>query len=252
MLSADEVARGSERQYNDQGASCTDILDGDLSEAVVTTGNVVNLKRPGEYQFHYECTNSHQVGNVATRRIIVYKTRETGVAFHQPATGASVSILLPASPALIVCLMHLTVGTMFQYLQGRPKRKQRKSTGTCSFEPKHARRGHDIHPSLDVRNHGECCAHCQVNGLCKAYTFDHSTGICWWVKIFPQVKLDLIIFRHFRLQSAVDEDLFEDSSLCDSGVKQYSYLRDVGTSVENALSSVETLFASSATKHKKT
>jgi hypothetical protein len=133
MLTPDEVAANSPRHYDDMGASCSDIRDGDLSEAVVTTGDVINLKKPGEYQFHYECVNKHQVGAVATRHIIVEGLLHLGS--HKPAT----------------------LGTMSKYLDNRPKgfvpsKKQyqehmfstpatsAKPSGTCSFEPKHARR----------------------------------------------------------------------------------------------------------------
>lgn len=36
--------------------------------------------------------------------------------------------------------------------------------------------------------------------------------------------------------------MFQDSPLCDSGVVEYSYLGDVGKSVESALSHVSAMF----------
>merc|ERR1711865_697535 len=42
-------------QYEDQGASCHDFVDGSLSHAVEVSGQVVDMKIPGTYLIHYDC-----------------------------------------------------------------------------------------------------------------------------------------------------------------------------------------------------
>jgi len=48
-----EATRDSE--YTDTGATCHDFIDGELSHAVEVSGEVVNMRIPGEYKITYNC-----------------------------------------------------------------------------------------------------------------------------------------------------------------------------------------------------
>jgi hypothetical protein len=52
-------------EYTDQGATCADYVDGELSHAVEVSGQVVNYRVPGEYTIHYNCQDLS--GNTATQ-----------------------------------------------------------------------------------------------------------------------------------------------------------------------------------------
>merc|ERR1719409_1440802 len=93
----DDDDDGDKQAYQDAGAKCTDLEDGDLSQDIVTTGEVVNLHKPGSYQFHYECKNENGVVSVETRSIIV--DGPAGMAQHKSAAD---------------------LGSMAKYLSARP------------------------------------------------------------------------------------------------------------------------------------
>lgn len=44
-------------EYTDDGATCTDYVDGDISHAVEVSGQIVNMHVPGTYLIDYECTD---------------------------------------------------------------------------------------------------------------------------------------------------------------------------------------------------
>jgi len=50
-------------EYTDKGATCMDSVDGTLSSAVEVSGEVVNMKKVGDYVLRYDCQDS--AGNVA-------------------------------------------------------------------------------------------------------------------------------------------------------------------------------------------
>jgi VCBS repeat-containing protein len=64
-----------EGSYTDSGATCQDGIDGNISESVEVSGDVVNLSKPGSYVIKYNCQDLS--GNKAvevTRTVIVQDT----------------------------------------------------------------------------------------------------------------------------------------------------------------------------------
>merc|ERR1719454_2723604 len=59
-------------EYTDEGATCSDYIDGVLSHAVEVSGHVVNMRKPGTYVIRYDCQDLS--GNQApymTRTVVV-------------------------------------------------------------------------------------------------------------------------------------------------------------------------------------
>merc|ERR1712072_1366860 len=52
--------------YVDDGAVCTDQIDGMISQNVEVSGDVVNLSKPGTYHIFYDCADS--AGRIAMQR----------------------------------------------------------------------------------------------------------------------------------------------------------------------------------------
>lgn len=62
-------------QYEDQGASCHDFVDGSLSHAVEVSGQVVDMKIPGTYLIHYDCQDlSGNRAETSIRTVIIFDT----------------------------------------------------------------------------------------------------------------------------------------------------------------------------------
>jgi len=55
-----------EIEYTDQGATCQDHVDGDISHNVEVSGEIVNMKVPGQYHLQYDCQDNS--GNMAERK----------------------------------------------------------------------------------------------------------------------------------------------------------------------------------------
>ena len=65
--------------YEDQGAACTDPVEGNLNMDVVVSGDFVEIGRPGLYHLMYECTNSKGVSaKPAIRTIVVSENFNPG------------------------------------------------------------------------------------------------------------------------------------------------------------------------------
>lgn len=65
-----EASQGT--SYSDQGASCTDPTDGDLSESVTVHGATPILDTPGKYEVVYRCSNLNGLSAPAlTREVFV-------------------------------------------------------------------------------------------------------------------------------------------------------------------------------------
>ena len=115
-----------DKEYDDQGAECHDQKDGNLNGAVVTIGDVINTKKPGEYQFHYECRNSLGINAVDTRKIIV-KGSAIGESTHQPTHLHSLTNLVDTG------LNH------YQRLPAAENRQSRAAPSSSSISGKHKR-----------------------------------------------------------------------------------------------------------------
>lgn len=65
----------STNNYVDSGATCWDEVDGNISEDVEVSGDVVNLARVGVYMIMYDCTDSSgRAATQATRKVTVQDT----------------------------------------------------------------------------------------------------------------------------------------------------------------------------------
>merc|ERR1711998_66737 len=61
--------------YVDAGATCSDMVDGNISQDVEVSGDVVNMAAVGTYKINYNCEDSAgQKANQATRTVIVEDT----------------------------------------------------------------------------------------------------------------------------------------------------------------------------------
>jgi hypothetical protein len=60
----------TEDNYVDAGASCSDLIDGNLNRAVRVSGDVVNLARPGAYHIKYDCANHEGISAFQAERIV--------------------------------------------------------------------------------------------------------------------------------------------------------------------------------------
>ncbi|MCH2060304.1 MAG: DUF5011 domain-containing protein, partial [Verrucomicrobiales bacterium] len=69
------VEANREGTYTDQGATCSDSLDGRIDAAVEISGDVVNLARPGTYVIRYNCQDA--AGNEATEVIRTVHVKDT-------------------------------------------------------------------------------------------------------------------------------------------------------------------------------
>jgi hypothetical protein len=69
----------SSGNYVDDSATCSDQLDGLISENIQTSGQVVDLSSPSEYTLLYHCTNAHGATAVAKTRTIWVMAAPTAV-----------------------------------------------------------------------------------------------------------------------------------------------------------------------------
>jgi len=60
----------TEDNYVDAGATCSDLIDGNLNRAVRVSGDVVNLARPGAYHIKYDCANHEGISAYQAERIV--------------------------------------------------------------------------------------------------------------------------------------------------------------------------------------
>jgi len=61
--------------YTDQGATCTDYVDGPIDGSVQTSGHTVSYIVPGNYVIRYDCQDAHQNPAVPVMRTVYIKDR---------------------------------------------------------------------------------------------------------------------------------------------------------------------------------
>jgi len=96
----EEASRDS--AYTDPGASCFDWVDRDISHAVTVTGQVVNMRKVGNYTLDYECADSSgNDADIKTRTVQIVDTtcpelslnglaeQELEAGFHYIDAGAT-------------------------------------------------------------------------------------------------------------------------------------------------------------------
>jgi len=76
MVGGNEIIEATrDNEYTDKGATCHDIVDGELSHAVEVSGEVVNLRIPGTYTINYNCQDlSGNAADEETRTVTVKDT----------------------------------------------------------------------------------------------------------------------------------------------------------------------------------
>jgi len=87
-----EASRDS--NYVDSGATCTDMVDGNISQDVEVSGDVVNMANPGTYRISYNCKDSSgQEADTGIRTVVVKDTTcptcELGATAEQLTVEAS-------------------------------------------------------------------------------------------------------------------------------------------------------------------
>lgn len=72
MLDGDDLHVEATRDdnYVDAGATCQDLVDGNLNRNVRVSGDVVNLAVPGAYHIKYDCTNIEGVAAWTAERVV--------------------------------------------------------------------------------------------------------------------------------------------------------------------------------------
>jgi len=69
------IEASRDNNYVDAGATCSDMVDGNISQDVEVSGDVVNMAAVGTYKINYNCEDSAgQKANQATRTVIVEDT----------------------------------------------------------------------------------------------------------------------------------------------------------------------------------
>merc|ERR1712167_433492 len=66
------VEASRDHGYVDAGATCSDMVDGNISQDVEVSGDVVNMAAVGTYKINYNCEDSAgQTAVQATRTVVV-------------------------------------------------------------------------------------------------------------------------------------------------------------------------------------
>jgi len=93
VLEADLQTYEATRQdnYVDAGATCSDEVDGNISQDVEVSGDVVNLARVGVYTIKYNCQDSaSNLADTATRTVVVQDTSCPSCVLSADTTDAAV------------------------------------------------------------------------------------------------------------------------------------------------------------------
>lgn len=80
VMGSDETLEASrDVEYTDKGATCSDVIDGELSHAVEVSGEVVNMRIPGTYAIQYDCQDLSGNEAVAEKRTVVVQDTQKPV-----------------------------------------------------------------------------------------------------------------------------------------------------------------------------
>merc|ERR1719440_836001 len=93
VLEADQQTYEATRSdnYVDAGATCSDEVDGNISQDVEVSGDVVNLARVGVYTIKYNCQDSAaNTADEATRTVVVQDTSCPSCVLSADTTDAAV------------------------------------------------------------------------------------------------------------------------------------------------------------------
>ena len=70
--------------YVDPGATAVDSDDGDISEDIIVSGDVVDRGQPGFYEIHYDVNDSEGNAAIQVTRIITVRDTLPPVAWRRP------------------------------------------------------------------------------------------------------------------------------------------------------------------------
>merc|ERR1712072_413608 len=100
VLEADLQTYEATRQdnYVDAGATCSDEVDGNISQDVEVSGDVVNLARVGVYTIKYNCQDStSNLADTATRTVVVQDTSCPSCVLSADTTDAANNVAATVS-----------------------------------------------------------------------------------------------------------------------------------------------------------
>jgi len=92
ILGSDQMTLEATHQgnYIDDGATCSDQVDGVISQNVEVSGDVVNLSKVGTYTITYNCKDSaNNAAPAATRTVVVAQTSCPKCTVHGAVTGGN-------------------------------------------------------------------------------------------------------------------------------------------------------------------
>lgn len=88
------VPASNTQEYTDAGASCTDYVDGVLSHAVEVSGEVVNMRVPGQYVIRYDCIDLS--GKEATPKYRTVTVADNTAPVVQLAVSSTATVFVEA------------------------------------------------------------------------------------------------------------------------------------------------------------
>merc|ERR1712070_1276762 len=93
-----------ESNYVDSGATCTDMVDGNISQDVEVSGDVVNMANPGTYRISYNCKDSAgQEADTGIRTVVVRDTTCPTCTLGSTAEELTVEASFPYSEEPTTC-----------------------------------------------------------------------------------------------------------------------------------------------------
>merc|ERR1711871_1101765 len=105
ILGSDDMTLEATHQgnYIDDGATCSDQVDGVISQNVEVSGDVVNLSKVGEYKIQYNCKDNADRSAVTAERIVKVEqtSPSSGTASARPRSPPRCRSKRPALTTLL-------------------------------------------------------------------------------------------------------------------------------------------------------
>jgi len=211
-----EASRDS--NYVDSGATCTDMVDGNISQDVEVSGDVVNMANPGTYRISYNCKDSAgKEADTGIRTVVVRDTTCPTCALGATAPQLTVEASFPYSEEPTTCtdtldgplttIQTVTLGSDASYVNTKVDVEMTGSY-TITYCAK------DQHSNGDVTE-VDGVNTCTCTGGCK--------DECKYRTVVVQDTIVPIIQLHYQ-----DKDLVQAPSGHASG---FSYMAETVTSV---------------------
>jgi len=206
-----------ESNYVDSGATCTDMVDGNISQDVEVSGDVVNMANPGTYRISYNCKDSaEQEADTAIRTVVVKDTLCPTCTLGATAETLTVEASFPYSEVPTTCtdtldgeltpVQTVTIGADATALYKQVD-VERTGTYTITYCAK------DMHNNGDVQD---------VNGVETCTCTGPCAQECKYRTVTVQDTIVPIIQLHYQ-----DKDLVQAAA--GSG-QQWSYMAEATSS----------------------